>query len=55
MSEEDAHIVAEIYIHATAEQIWSVLMDYDTLPDWSNGFLGTDKPMKVGGGLNGLF
>ncbi len=50
MSKEnrEAHIVAEIKIDATAEQVWAVLMDYDRLPLWSNSFLGTDKPMKLG-------
>ncbi len=50
MSEEkeQTHIVAEIKIDATAEQVWAVLMDFDQLPQWSNSFLGTDKPMKLG-------
>ncbi len=48
MTEEAPHVVAEIEIDASPEEIWSVLFDYDGLEEWSNGFLGTDKPMKLG-------
>ena len=48
VKENTSHISVEIEIDATPEQIWSVLFDFDGLQEWSNGFLGTDKPMKVG-------
>jgi hypothetical protein len=45
---EKPHVIEEIEINATPEQIWAGLFDYDKLPEWSNGFLGTDKDMKLG-------
>ena len=48
MNEPDYHVLAEIKINATPQQVWDVLFDYAALSEWSNGFLGTDKPMVVG-------
>ena len=48
MTETEPHILEEVHIQATPEQVWAVLMDYDGLREWSNGFLGTDRPMKAG-------
>ena len=45
---DEPHFTAEIHIEAAPGAVWDVLMDYDALPEWSNGFLGTDKPMKEG-------
>ena len=45
---DEPHIIEEIHIEAEPNEVWDVLMDYGTLPEWSNGFLGTDKPMKIG-------
>ena len=45
---DEPHIIEEIHIEAEPNEVWDVLMDHDTLPEWSNGFLGTDKPMKIG-------
>ena len=48
MYDKDSHILEEIRIDATPGEVWDVLMDYAALPEWSNGFLGTDAPMVEG-------
>ena len=45
---EAPHILEEIHISAAPDKVWNVLMDYESLPEWSTGFLGTDKPMVLG-------
>jgi hypothetical protein len=48
MTQDDNHVLEEIHIEATPQQVWDVLFDFDTLAEWSNGFLGTDKQMVEG-------
>ena len=42
-------VYSEIVIAATPEQIWAVLTDFETMPDWSGSFQGLAGNLTDGG------
>jgi hypothetical protein len=48
-------VFTQIEINATKEQVWSVLTDFDKMPDWSSSFQGIVGEFKQGGKAKSYF
>ena len=42
-------VFTEIEINASREQVWSVLTDFEKMPQWSSSFQGIEGEFKEGG------
>jgi uncharacterized protein YndB with AHSA1/START domain len=48
-------VFTEIEIAATQDQVWSVLTDFDKIPEWSNSFQGLKGDFRDGGQATAYF
>ncbi len=48
-------VYTEIVIEATPEQVWEVLTDFDTMPQWSSTFQGLTGDLSDGGQATATF
>ena len=50
-----AGVYTSIVINARPEQVWEVLIDFSTMPNWSSSFQGLQGDISDGGQANALF
>ena len=55
VSDEEAHVFTSIVIDATPNQVWSVLTDFESYPDWSSTFQGLEGDITNGGQISAIF
>ena len=55
INDAEAHVYTSIVINATPEQVWEVLTDFTTMPNWSSTFQGLEGDITNGGQINALF
>lgn len=49
MGENQHHVHTEILINASASEVWEVLSDFETMPNWSTTFQGMVGDIRDGG------
>jgi len=49
------HVFTEIEINASRDRVWSVLTDFDKMPEWSSSFQGIEGEFKEGGKAKSYF
>ena len=55
MKKDEKRVFTEIEINATREQVWSILTDFDKMPEWSSSFQGMEGEFKAGGKASSYF
>ena len=55
VSTEEANVSTSIVINATPEQVWDVLTDFTSYPDWSTTFQGLEGDIRNGGQVMATF
>lgn len=55
VSGDEAHVSTSIVIDATPNQVWFVLTDFESMPNWSSTFQGLEGDISDGGQINALF
>jgi hypothetical protein len=48
-------VFTQIEIKATKEQVWSILTDFEKMPEWSSSFQGIEGEFKEGGKATSYF
>ncbi len=55
VNDEKSDVYTSIVINATPNQVWEVLTDFETMPEWSSTFKGLEGDVRDGGQINALF
>ncbi|MGB0870070.1 MAG: SRPBCC family protein [Flavobacteriales bacterium] len=55
ISTDEAHVYTSIIIDATPNQVWEVLTDFETMPNWSTTFQGLEGDIEQDGQINAIF